>query len=103
MTTHFHFLVETPMPNLGAGMQWLQGKYARHFNDRHALVGHVFQGRYGATRIKDDVHLVTALRYVEGNPAEAGLVDWPWVSSRRPAPSWLAVERLGALLRADPV
>lgn len=103
MDNHIHLLLETGGPTLGRGMQRLHGDYARWFNDRHDLVGHVFQGRYGSRRIRDDVHLVTVLRYVENNPAEAGLVNWPWVSTRRPAPSWLATERLGALLRADPI
>jgi putative transposase len=102
MGNHLHLLVETVRPDLGAGMRRLHGNYARYFNDRHKLVGHVFQGRYGATRIKDDVHLVTALRYVENNASEAGLADWPWTSAARPAPPWLAVERRRELLRAEP-
>jgi putative transposase len=101
MSNHVHLLLETPKPNLGLGMQWLHGKHAMTFNERHGFVGHVFQSRYGAKRIKDDVHLITALRYVENNPVEAGLADWPW-SSAAAAPSWLATERLGALLGADP-
>jgi putative transposase len=102
MSNHVHLLVETPRPNLGAGMQQLHGRYAQGFNERHRVAGHVFQGRYGARKIRDDIHLVTAHRYVEGNPVEAALVarpeDWPWSSARRPGPPWLAVGRLQALL-----
>lgn len=103
MSNHVHLLVETPAPNLGEGMQLLHGRYAMWFNERHSAVGHLFQGRYGAKRVKDDVHLITALRYLEGNPVEAGLVsrpeEWPWSSRGTPhRPPWLATERLTELL-----
>jgi REP element-mobilizing transposase RayT len=48
MRNHFHLLVQTPEPNLAAGMQQLNGVYAQWFNRQHARVGHLFQGRYGA-------------------------------------------------------
>ena len=103
MGNHVHLLIETPRPNLGSGMRKLHGKYGLRFNQRHGFVGHVFQGRYGAVRITDDEHLVTVLRYIDGNPVEAGLgSDWPWCSSLGlrggPAPPWLALGRLPALL-----
>ena len=40
---HYHLLVETPEPNLVAGMQWLQGTYTKRFNARHRLWGHFFR------------------------------------------------------------
>ena len=49
MKNHVHLLVETPEPNLAAGMRRLHGLHAQRFNKRHGHVGHVFQGRYGAT------------------------------------------------------
>jgi putative transposase len=48
MDNHVHLLIETPLPNLGAGMQWLHGRFAQQFNERHGRSGHVFQGRYGS-------------------------------------------------------
>ena len=102
MTNHVHLLVETPQPNLGHGMQRLHGAYASGFNKRHTTVGHVFQGRYGAKRIKDDVHLITVARYIDANPVEAGLAVtpdlWPWSSRALPNPRWLADRRLQELL-----
>ena len=32
MTNHYHLLLETPEPNLVAGMKWLQGTYTQRFN-----------------------------------------------------------------------
>ena len=48
MSNHFHFVVETPRPNLVAGMKWLLGTYTMRFNRRHHYSGHLFGGRYKA-------------------------------------------------------
>jgi hypothetical protein len=45
-SNHFHLVVETPEPNLVAGMKWLLGTYASRFNRRHQEFGHVFSGRF---------------------------------------------------------
>ena len=82
LPNHYHLLVETPEPNLGAGMHLLNGRYARRLNNRHGRVGHVFQGPYGAELVERDEHLQEAYRYVVLNPVRAGLCerfeDWPW-------------------------
>ena len=46
MPNHFHLVVETPQPNLVAGMKWFLGTYTSRFNRRHKLFGHLFSGRY---------------------------------------------------------
>ncbi|MGI8602676.1 MAG: transposase [Verrucomicrobiales bacterium] len=43
---HYHLLLETPRPNLVAGMSWLQNTFTIRFNRRHRLSGHLFGGRY---------------------------------------------------------
>ena len=107
MPNHVHLLVETPDPNLGAGMQRLHAPYAQAFNKRHGRVGHVFQGRYGAVQVKTDAYFATVVRYVAVNPVAAAFVeipcDWPWSShraliGREDPPPWLAVQRLRELL-----
>jgi REP element-mobilizing transposase RayT len=50
MTNHYHVVVETPDANLSAGMRQLNGVFTQHFNRRHGLVGHLFQGRKDASR-----------------------------------------------------
>ncbi|HVL97259.1 MAG TPA: RNA 2'-phosphotransferase [Solirubrobacteraceae bacterium] len=105
MDNHVHLLLETPAANLGDGMRWLHGRFGEQLNRRHRWSGHVFQGRYGATRIKDDAHLWTAARYVALNPVEAGAVRkpeaWGWSSHaatvRGAPPPWLALGRLREL------
>jgi len=44
MKNHFHLVVETPEPNLVAGMAWLQSTYTIRLNNRHKLFGHVLAG-----------------------------------------------------------
>ena len=106
MRNHFHLLLETREPNLGAGMHWLQGCYAQAFNRRHQRVGHVFQERFQAKRICDDAQLWTVVRYIARNPVEAGLCEepdaWRWSSFADPAikPAWLDTPRLRAYLIA---
>ncbi len=46
MPNHFHLVVETPQPNLVAGMKWFLGTYTGRFNRRHKVSGHLFSGRY---------------------------------------------------------
>lgn len=102
MNNHVHLLVEAPEANLGVGMQRLHGLYAQVHNERHGRSGHLFQGRYGAVRMRSDEQLWTTAAYIVRNPVEAGLCerpdDWPWSSHRvtlgRPGPEWLDAQRL---------
>jgi putative transposase len=102
MANHVHVLLETPDPNLGAGMQRLHGMYAQMFNRTHRHSGHLFQGRFGAVAMKSDEQLLHTARYVVRNPVEAGLCGepghWEWSSYAAtlggPCPRWLDVPRL---------
>jgi REP element-mobilizing transposase RayT len=86
MDNHYHLLLETTRSGLGAGMQWLNGAYAQGFNRRGGRSGHLFQGRYYATLVERDAHLVEAARYVVLNPVRASLCagpgEWAWSSYR---------------------
>ncbi|MDZ7615948.1 MAG: transposase, partial [Patescibacteria group bacterium] len=39
MSNHDHLFVETPEPNLAAGMQYFNGSYTSYFNRRHRRCG----------------------------------------------------------------
>jgi REP element-mobilizing transposase RayT len=41
MGNHEHLFVETPEPNLSAGMQFLNGSYTSYFNLRRRRSGHL--------------------------------------------------------------
>ena len=74
MNNHYHILLETPQPNLTAGMGWFQNAYTRRINTRHHLWGHLFGGRYKATPIEPRNCYWTILDYIHLNPVRAGLV-----------------------------
>ena len=86
MTNHYHLLTETPEPNIGAGMQWMNSTYAHRFNEKYDRIGHLFQRRYADGIILTDEHLREVIRYIPLNPVRAGLCkrpeDWPWSSCR---------------------
>jgi REP-associated tyrosine transposase len=109
MRNHFHLVIETPQPNLVAGMKWLLGTYTSRYNRRHKEFGHLFSGRYKALPVdaSGTGYLKSACDYVHLNPVRAKLLtphqpleDFPWSSyplylaapSARPV--WLRVDRL---------
>src|ERR1043166_4581899 len=76
MRNHFHLVLETPQPNLVAGMKWLLGVYTKRFNIRHKLCGHLLAGRYKALIVDSsgNGYLRTVCDYVHLNPVRAKLV-----------------------------
>ena len=102
MTNHYHLLVETVEANLSQGMRQLNGVYTQHFNWRHSLVGHLFQGRYKAILVQKESYLLELSRYIVLNPLRAKLVssldDWRWSShyfaGQEGPPSWLECDWL---------
>ncbi len=109
MRNHFHLVIETPQPNLVAGMKWLLGTYTGRYNRRHQQVGHLFAGRYKALLVDggNRGYLRTVAEYVHLNPARAKLLGpneslraFPWSSYRfylkkpRLRPPWLRVDRV---------
>jgi putative transposase len=103
MENHFHLVVETPEPNISLGMHRLNSRYARWFNWRHALDGHLFQDRFYSTLVETDWHLLELSRYIALNPPRAGVclsaADWRWSSYRATIgltrrPTFLTIERI---------
>ncbi len=89
MPNHYHLVLETPEPNLVAGMAWLQSTYTIRLNHRHQLFGHVLSGRYKAQLVEGsgNGYLRTACDYVHLNPVRARmlqaperLLSYPWSS-----------------------
>jgi putative transposase len=79
MNTHYHFILQTTIDALSAGIQRLNSGYARDFNKRHGRRGHVFDGRFRNWVIRDDEHFTRACEYVLTNPQRAGIEEgWPW-------------------------
>jgi REP element-mobilizing transposase RayT len=109
MDNHYHLLLQTPEPNLGAGMQVLNQTFAQWLNRYLPRRGHVFGERYRSVRIERQEHLLEAARYVVLNRVRAGaclaVEDWPWSSyaatagARRP-PRFLTTDWLLRQLRS---
>ena len=74
MGNHYHLVLHTRQANLSRLMRHVNGVYTQAFNQRHALVGHLFQGRFKAILVDRDAYLLALCRYVERNPVAAGLV-----------------------------
>jgi len=89
MGNHYHLMVETPQPDLSAGMRQLNGIYTQRFNRHHRRVGHVLQGRFKAIVVDRDSYLLELSRYVVLNPVRAHMVkraeDYKWSSYRATA------------------
>ena len=75
MPNHYHLLIETPAPNLSAGMQRLNSTYAQWFNDLHGFSGHVFERRFFSRLVESSYDLLELVRYIVLNPVRAGICD----------------------------
>lgn len=84
MTNHIHLQLETISDHPKHIMKMLNSRYALYFNKRHRLVGHVFQGRYGAELIESKSYQLEVSRYIHLNPVVANMVEtpeqYPWSS-----------------------
>lgn len=111
MGNHFHFLLETPEPNLVVGMKWFMGVISQGWNWRRKRHGHVFQGRYKAVVVDGEERSGDYFRvvadYIHLNPVRSGSVggttgktleDWRWSSfphyAGKMGPGWLVKKRV---------
>lgn len=86
MDNHVHFVA---VPDTSSSLAGCFGethkKYTQAINKREGWKGFLWQGRFKSF-VMDESYLLTALRYVEKNPVEAGLVARPenyaWSSAR---------------------
>jgi putative transposase len=85
MRNHFHLLVAATLEELSAGMHRLEAAYAQQFNRKYARVGHLFQERFHARVIRDELDFERVYAYIIDNPVVVGEcavpADWPWTGS----------------------
>ncbi len=87
MPNHIHVVVQ-PRENcdLAQWTHWLFTTHARRYHKKYDTSGSVWEGRYKASLVQQDEHLLTVLRYVERNALAANLVrraeQWEWGSLR---------------------
>jgi putative transposase len=87
MPNHFHMVVlPAKAEHLSKWMQWIMTSYVRRYHRDYGTNGHLWQGRFKSFIVQQDEHLIRLMRYVEGNPVRAGLVntskEWYWSSHR---------------------
>lgn len=86
MSNHAHFVVVPRQErSLARTFGEAHRRYTRMVNLREGWRGHLWQERFYSYPM-DERHLLVAVRYVEMNPVEAGLMergeDWKWSSAR---------------------
>jgi putative transposase len=95
LDNHFHLLVRTPRANLSRFMQRLLTAHALYARYKHRRPGHLFQGRFKAKLVEDEVYLLAATRYIHLNAVKIAacrrmsrqerlerLEAYPWSSYR---------------------
>jgi putative transposase len=102
MTSHFHFLLQTPHAGLSRIMQQFLERYTVHFNRRLKRRGHLWQARYKAILVQDGEYFLHCSRYIHLNPVKARCCsapeDYPWSSypiylGRQLNPGWVTLSK----------
>jgi len=105
MTNHVHMAIQVGADPLAGFMRFLASRYARYLNRKTLRPGHLFERRYRAILVQDDVHLKELVRYIHLNPVRANMVvdpaHYPWSSHnaylRLTNTDWLTVDCLAEL------
>jgi putative transposase len=77
-SNHVHLLlVDTGDNAIARGMQLIAGRTAQEFNTRKNRSGAFWEGRYHATAVDSDSHLLQCITYIDLNMVRAGVVSHP--------------------------
>ena len=68
MPNHAHLLIQVAGAPLHKIMHSLANRYAKAYNRKYDLRGHVFQGRFARKHIHDDAYLQRVVLYIHLNP-----------------------------------
>ena len=86
MDNHVHFIaVPESSESLARAFGETHRRYSSRINRREGWTGYLWQGRFASFPMEPR-HCYAAIRYVERNPVDAGLValaeEYPWSSAR---------------------
>ncbi len=86
MPNHYHALfTPTISEELSACIAHFSSIYAKYFNKKYEIDGHLWQRRYWSGHVGEGGHLARVWRYIEQNPVRAGMVltpdQWEWSSA----------------------
>ena len=102
MPNHFHLLlyVGDEPRQLASFMQSVCTAYSMYFNKKYNRVGHLFQGRFKASRIIKDDYLQHISRYIHLNPVD--YLEWPWSSLpiylNKESTNWVHPDRVRSMV-----
>lgn len=77
MSNHYHVALRTSAVPISRTMRTLQGGYSKAFNRRWGRTGPLWQSRYQARLVDDQMYFDQLLLYVHLNPVRAGIVGDP--------------------------
>jgi hypothetical protein len=77
MTTHYHVLLRLAVPTLSSGFQRLNLRYARYFNRKYGLRGHVFDAPFEYRIVDGNFNELEVSRYLALNPIKANMCNRP--------------------------
>lgn len=79
MPNHYHFLIKQNKEGAIKGfIKSLSTSYAMDFNKKHSRLGPIFESRYKAIPIENDIYLAQVSRYIHLNPL--GFRSWDYSS-----------------------
>lgn len=71
MNNHYHLLLSEHVDGgISLFLRRLNVGYANYFNERHARIGTLFQGRTKKIRIEHEAHFLYILHYIHLNPLD---------------------------------
>lgn len=87
MPNHFHFSIKQLLDyGISNFMSNFANSYSKYFNTKNQRSGHLFQGRFKARHVEDDIQLKHLSRYIHLNPVASSVVsigklkDYRWSS-----------------------
>lgn len=89
MTNHIHLQLQTEEVEIWTLMHQINLFYAKYFNYKYDLIGHLFQGRYFSKIIEDASYNLGVSRYIHLNPVEASVVKKAEAYQRSSYPVYL--------------
>ncbi len=77
-SNHVHLLIYDPKGDaIPPALQWVAGRTAQYYNERHEREGAFWSDRYHATAIDSDEYLWRCMLYINLNMVRAGVVRHP--------------------------
>jgi len=78
MGNHIHLLIKPgAKESLSKIMQWLLGVFARLWNIKYSLTGHLWGDRFFSRVISGILDFIRVFTYIDNNPVIAGFVKHP--------------------------